>query len=196
MSDRAAPDTDLVTPGKPATREYLVRDPRESDFTGTTIDPDHLPLVSFCIPTKNNEDTLGRCLESIVQQNYPRTEIIIIDGHSEDGTIAIAKKYRTKILTDPGTYGSACQTGIECAQGGIVALFDSDLVIPHRDWLRHAVRYFNYDDRVSSVWPLYTAPPGSPGVEHLYQTKLYRLLMEDRIRNQRSVFGGGNTLFR
>lgn len=158
----------------------------------TTAEP---PLVSFVIPTLNNEDTIERCLRSIIEQDYPNKEIIVIDGHSTDRTLAIAKQYTTKFFWDLGTYGSACQTGIDKARGEIVALFDSDLIIPHRDWLKNAVRYFNYDDRVSSVWPLYRAPPGSPGVEHLYQTSLYRILMEDRIRKNRSVFGGGNTLF-
>lgn len=175
--------------------KYLICNPQQSEFEGNAIDLNNLPTVSFCIATKNNEDTIEKCLNSVVNQNYPHIEIIIIDGYSKDNTLNIAKKYPVKILYDSGTYGSACQTGIENATGEIIALFDSDLIIPHRDWLKNAILFFNYNNRVSSVWPLYTAPPNSPKVEFLYQTKLYWLLMEDRMRNNRSVFGGGNTLF-
>lgn len=175
--------------------EYLVQNPQQSVFEGNTIDLNNLPTVSFCIPTKNSEDTLERCLDSIVNQNYPRIEIIIVDGYSNDTTIDIARKYATNILCDSGTYGSACQTGIDNSHGDIIALVDSDIIIPHREWLRNAIRYFNYNNQVSSVWPLCIAPPDSPKVEYLYQTELHWLLMEDRMRNNRSVFGGGNTLF-
>ena len=175
--------------------EYIVINPQILNFKGNTINFDKLPLVSFCIPTKNNEDTLEKCLKSIKEQNYPSIEIIIIDGYSKDNTIEIAKKFTNKIVYDAGTYGSACQTGIDNSIGEIIALFDSDIIIPHREWLINAIQYFNYDNLVSSVWPLYIAPPNSPKVEYLYQTKLYWLLMNDRIQNNRSVFGGGNTLF-
>jgi glycosyltransferase involved in cell wall biosynthesis len=177
------------------TNRYLVRNPDHSKFTGSNIDPDNLPMVSFCIPTKNNDDTLEACLRSVRAQNYPHFEVIIIDGHSTDGTLEIANRYADTVLFDSGTYGSACQTGIDHSTGAIIALIDSDIEIPHDDWLRNAVAFFNYDDRVSSVWPLYVAPPNSPKFEHLYQTSLYRVLIEDRIEKNRSVFGGGNTLF-
>lgn len=176
-------------------KDYIILNPEISDFTGNTIKNNNFPIVSFCIPTLNNEDTLENCLQSIINQNYPHFEIIIIDGYSKDKTLDIAKKYTNKILFDSGTYGSACQTGIVNSTGEVIALFDSDLIIPHRDWLMNAIQYFNYDNQVSSVWPLVVAPPNSPRVEHLYQTKLHWLLMKDRIQNNRSVFGGGNTLF-
>jgi glycosyltransferase involved in cell wall biosynthesis len=175
--------------------EYIVVNPKISDFTGNTINFDKPPLVSFCIPTLNNEETLENCLKSIVNQNYPQKEIIIIDGNSKDETINIAKKYANKIVYDSGTYGSACQTGVDHSTGQIIALFDSDIIIPHKEWLKNAIQNFNFDNKISSVWPLYIAPPNSPKVEYLYQTKLYWLLMKDRIQNNRSVFGGGNTLF-
>ena len=174
---------------------YLVCNPQESEFKGNNIDLNNLPLVSFCIPTKNNEDTLDNCLRSIKQQNYPKIEIIIIDGYSDDHTVDIAEKYADKIIFDKGTYGSACQSGFELAKGDIIALIDSDIIIPHENWLLNAIQFFNFSDNVSSVWPLYQAPPNASKFSRLYQTNLYPLIIFNRIKNNRGYFGGGNTLF-
>jgi glycosyltransferase involved in cell wall biosynthesis len=174
---------------------YVVVNPGPDPLTAPVVDSRNPPLVSFCVPTKNNEDTLGNCLKSIAAQNYPRIEIIIIDGCSSDRTVEIARAYTDIIVSDPGSYGSACQTGFELARGEIIALFDSDIVIPHAEWLAEAIRYFNYNKNVSTVWPLCVAPPGSTRVAGLYQTKLFRILIEDRIRKPQCVCGGGNALF-
>ena len=63
--------------------DYLVVEPCPDIFSGDTIDLDNPPHVSFCIPTLNNEDTLDECLNSIINQEYPYIELIIVDGHSK-----------------------------------------------------------------------------------------------------------------
>jgi glycosyltransferase involved in cell wall biosynthesis len=175
--------------------EYIIVNPPVETLTARVIDLDDLPLVSFCIPTKNNEETIENCLKSIVSQNYPKLEIIIIDGNSSDNTIQIAKKYTDKIFFDSKGYGSACQIGVEKSSGSIIASIDSDIIVPHKDWLIHAIKFFNYSGDVSTVWPTYVAPPTSSSVAKLY-LKIWKLTTEDRIRNKRSYFGGGNALFR
>jgi glycosyltransferase involved in cell wall biosynthesis len=150
--------------------------------------------VSFCIPTLNNEDTIEACLKSITDQTYPNIEIIIIDGHSKDKTIEIASKYTTKIVYDTGTYGSACQTGIEYSKGLIIGLFDSDIVIPHNKWLINAVQYFNYNNNISTIWPINIAPPNGSLTTRLYFNH-WKIIIEDRIKRRKSVYGGGNSLF-
>ncbi len=47
-------------------------------------------LVSVIIPTKNNCETLLMCLESIKNQSYKKTELIIVDNESLDKTKAFA----------------------------------------------------------------------------------------------------------
>jgi len=176
-------------------RKYIIINPSKNQFEGNSINFDNLPLVSFCIPTKNNEDTLENCLKSIKMQNYPKKEIIVIDGYSSDLTITISERYADKILYDAGTYGSACQTGLEASSGEIIASIDSDIIIPHKNWLINAVQFFNYHQKVSSVWPLYEAPPHASSFARLYQTHLYKIFIESRIKRSISYFGGGNTLF-
>jgi glycosyltransferase involved in cell wall biosynthesis len=175
-------------------RSYLVKDPADSQLDADVIDMNCLPKVSFCIPTLNNEDTIDRCLKSISDQDYPDIEIIIVDGYSRDRTVDISLEYTSNIYHDSGTYGSACQTGVEHSKGCIIALFDSDIILPHCNWLKDAVKYFNYSDRVSTVWPLCVAPPNASLFQRLYQTNMHGILIENRIANNHGLFGGGNSL--
>lgn len=175
------------------TEHYVVIEPPESEFMGNQIDFKNLPRVSFCVPTLNNEETLEAALKSYVSQEYPDIEIIIVDGHSKDKTIEIAKRYTNKIYFDDGTLGSATQTAVEKSSGEIIVIIDSDIIIPHKKWLINAIRYFNYSDKVSTVWPMNLAPPKSSLTTRLY-FNYWQVLMEDRIKKRRSLFGGGNSL--
>ncbi len=54
-----------------------------------------IPLVSIIIPCRNEEKFIGKCLESIIGQDYPHEnlEVLVVDGMSEDGTRGIIEKY-------------------------------------------------------------------------------------------------------
>ena len=173
---------------------YIICNPSKQNFQGNQINIQELPRVSFCIPTFNNEETIDACLFSIASQKYPNFEIIIVDGYSNDNTINIAKKYTDKIFFERGFVGRARQKSIQEAEGEILAIFDSDIVIPHENWLLNAVQYFNYSNNVSTVWPLLVAPPNSSKIAKLYQTNLHKVLIYDRIKNNRGLFGGGTSL--
>jgi chlorobactene glucosyltransferase len=47
---------------------------------------EELPFVSVIVPARNEEDKVGRCLQSLAQQEYPHYEIVIIDDRSTDAT--------------------------------------------------------------------------------------------------------------
>jgi glycosyltransferase involved in cell wall biosynthesis len=51
------------------------------------------PLVSVIVPTYRSSATLEDCLVSIRKQDYPAIELIVVDNHSADATVEIAKKY-------------------------------------------------------------------------------------------------------
>lgn len=175
--------------------EYLVCDPPKDTLIFPIVDLNNLPCVSFCIPTLNNEETIENCLKSIVAQDYPNIEIIIVDGYSSDNTIQIVQKYTNKIFYDSGLLGSARQTGVDNSKGGIIALFDSDLIIPHSNWLKNTIKYFNYSTKVCCVWPICMAPPNASAFAQLYQTYFYRLIIDNRIKTGKSYYGSGNSLF-
>ena len=51
------------------------------------------PLFTIATVTYNAVETLGRTLESVAQQDYPRIEHLIIDGCSSDGTLSLVQRY-------------------------------------------------------------------------------------------------------
>lgn len=102
--------------------------------------------VSILIPTLNAARVLGNCLASIAGQDYPKNkvEILVADGGSTDQTRKIAKRYQAKIHENPLRTGEAGKAmALRRAQGRLVALFDSDNVLPTKDWLRRMVEPFS-----------------------------------------------------
>ncbi|WP_161569782.1 glycosyltransferase [Natronorubrum bangense] len=178
-----------------ATDPYVVVDPTPESLTADVVNPDELPAVSVCIPTYNSEETIERCLQSITKQEYSDVEIVVIDGGSNDQTTAIAQRFADEVVIDTGPLGSARQTGLERSSGELVALFDSDIYLPASGWLRRAVKYFNYDEQVSTVWPVLVPPPSSSPISKAY-ARHFNLILEDRIRNEVGLLGLGNALFR
>ena len=174
--------------------DYVVVDPPSDALTAGLISLRNPPRVSFCVPTLNNEKTIDSCLRSIVTQDYPYIETIIVDGGSSDGTVEIAKAYTDRILVDTGTLGSATQTAIDHSTGEVIAIFDDDIVIPHSGWLGHVIQYFNYSERVSTVWPMVVAPRDAALTTRLYNN-IYRNNVQDRVSKQRGNCGGGNSLY-
>lgn len=55
--------------------------------------PDTTPLVSVLIPLYNHARYIKRCLDSILEDGYPRIEIIIIDDGSKDDSVALAQQW-------------------------------------------------------------------------------------------------------
>ena len=48
--------------------------------------PTDAPLISICIPARNEERNIGRCVEALLAQTYPNFEIIVLDDRSTDST--------------------------------------------------------------------------------------------------------------
>jgi len=107
------------------------------------------PKVSVIIPARNQVDKIEQCLKAVFSQSYKPCEVIVVDGHSTDGTVKKALKFPVKILhenfhnTRERNRSGACQVGIENAQGEYVAFTDADCV-PSREWLEILLREFNH----------------------------------------------------
>jgi glycosyltransferase len=87
--------------------------------------------ISIITPTYNSVKTIGRTISSIIDQNYPELEYIIIDGGSNDGTLEIIKNYQNKInlkLTSEPDQGifDAMNKGIRLATGDVIGILNSD----------------------------------------------------------------------
>lgn len=87
------------------------------------------PVVSIIIPTKNSAKTLATCLDSIVNQYYKNIEIIIIDNHSTDNTMEIARRYTNAIHTYGPERSFQINYGVQMASGKYIYRVDSDFVL-------------------------------------------------------------------
>ncbi|RPI11975.1 MAG: glycosyltransferase family 2 protein [Acidobacteriales bacterium] len=90
--------------------------------------PEPLPLVSVIIPVYNGNRFLGDALRSVVRQEYPALEIIVVDDGSTDGSAQNAAAFAgVRCLSQPNQGpGVARNAGIEQARGEIIALLDQD----------------------------------------------------------------------
>jgi glycosyltransferase involved in cell wall biosynthesis len=84
-------------------------------------------IITICY---NREATIGKAIESVLKQDYPYIEYIVIDGNSTDDTTAIIQSYEDKISTfvsepDQGMY-DALNKGLRLATGDIIGLMHSD----------------------------------------------------------------------
>jgi len=98
------------------------------------IDP---PLVSVLVPARNEERNIGRCVRSLLDQDYPRLEVLVLDDDSNDGTAAIVEELaqrdsRLRLLRGqplpPDWHGKAyaCYQLARAARGEWLLFTDAD----------------------------------------------------------------------
>ena len=102
--------------------------------------------VSIITVTYNSGKYLEDCIESVVKQRYKNIEHIIVDGKSNDNTLAIIKKYESHISkwiseTDKGMY-DAINKGIVMATGDIIGILNSDDMLDTDDVISSIVKAF------------------------------------------------------
>lgn len=86
-----------------------------------------LPVVTIIVTTKNNETTIGACLESIVKQTYTSIELIVVDNNSTDKTKDIAHQY-TDLVYNVGPERSAQRNyAAALSNGDYLMIIDSDM---------------------------------------------------------------------
>lgn len=90
-------------------------------------------LVSIITPVYNAERFIKETVQSIIEQKYDKFELLLVDDHSTDNSLAIVSKFaeadsRIKILQTPHNSGAAVarNIGLENATGQYVAFVDSD----------------------------------------------------------------------
>jgi GT2 family glycosyltransferase len=117
------------------------------------------PPVSVVVCSFNGAETLRDCFDGLRELDYPAFEVIVVDDGSTDGTTGIAEAYGFRVIRTPHLgLSSARNTGIEAAEGEIVAFLDAD-AWPDPNWLKYLVFALTTSEDVGVGGPN-IAPPG------------------------------------
>jgi cellulose synthase/poly-beta-1,6-N-acetylglucosamine synthase-like glycosyltransferase len=114
---------------------------------------EEFPKFSIIVPAKDEEVVICRCLNGLLDLDYPKDkmEIIIVDGDSTDSTGKVCSEFIAKypeifkIIIEKESKGKpvALNLALPYVTGEIVGTFDADS-LPDKEVLRKAASYFNY----------------------------------------------------
>lgn len=102
------------------------------------INEDYKPFVSIMIPAHNEEGVITNTVENILQLNYEKFEIIVIDDRSSDNTASVIKDLETKydkvkaLLRQQGAFpgkSAVLNDAFKIAKGDAVLVFDADATV-------------------------------------------------------------------
>jgi chlorobactene glucosyltransferase len=128
----------------------------------------HLPFVSIIVPARNEQDNIERCILSLLAQDYPSFEIIVVDDNSIDKTLRIVQDvksrvrglredsslpmHKLKIITvteKPETWTGktwASEQGYSHSTGNILLFTDADTYYKGKDVISRAVSYMQKEN--------------------------------------------------
>ncbi len=111
-------------------------------------------LVSIVIPAYNGAETLPQCLEACLAQDYPNTEVIVVNDGSTDATSEVAARFEGVVVVSQENQGPAAARnhGARVARGDVLAYTDADC-IPRPEWISALVA--RLDDDVVAVGGTY-----------------------------------------
>ena len=122
--------------------------------------------LSVVVPTRNEADNIGRCVESIRSNTVQPHEILVVDGLSTDSTFGIAKSLGVEVHHNPARHAAGARNvGIREATGDVVVFTDADCV-PRSDWLAEIRRAFETDAELTGL--------GGPIVASVPRTRIER----------------------
>lgn len=109
--------------------------------------PEHAPLVSIIVPTRNKHELVEVCVQSIWEKTrYPHFEIVLVDNGSDD-PLALAcfdrlvaeGKIRLVRYDKPFNYSAINNFGVTQARGTVLCLLNNDIEVISPDWLKDMV---------------------------------------------------------
>ena len=139
-----------------------------------------LPKITIVTPSFNQRPFLEECIDSILSQDYPNLEYIIMDGGSFDGSVDIIRKHEKHLaywqsMADGGQY-AAINAGFLRSRGSIMTWLNSDdrmhnhalLIVASVFQQRSDVRWLmgrpnGFDEHATRLWVFDDLPKWSRG---------------------------------
>ena len=123
--------------------------------------------ISIIIPARNEQENIGNCLQSIIEQSYPAHlfEVLVVDDHSTDNTAAIIKSYAShnvKLISlkdfisanEINSYKKkAIEISIQQSNGELIVTSDADCIFP-KNWLTTIADFYETKRPVFIVMPV------------------------------------------
>jgi len=120
------------------------------------IAPNLKPTISIITVCYFSEATIESTIQSVLSQDYPQIEYIIVDGGSKDRTLEIIAKYSeniSKLISEPdkGIY-DAMNKGIKLATGDIIGILNSDDIFYTSSIISDVASAFTNDLEIAAVY--------------------------------------------
>lgn len=120
------------------------------------LDQHDKPLVSIITPSFNQARFIEQTIQSVLWQDYPNLEYLIVDGGSTDNSVEIIKSYAHRIkwwISEPDKgQADAINKGFHQAHGEIIAWINSDDLYYRSDVVSHAVLTLLSNPNVGMVY--------------------------------------------
>lgn len=146
-----------------------------------------MPTLAVVIPTRNEEAALPATLTSLGQQTEPAERVVVVDGGSQDATVAVARHGGAEVLTSdtPGR-GNQIARGVAAVAEAVVLVAHADMIFPPEALAR--VRQALRDDPA--------CPGGCLGHRFASGRRVYRLIeWYDAFRARRGESYGDQAQF-
>jgi len=102
-----------------------------TEANGHTADPEReLPRISIVVPTRNEAPGIGGLLRSLAPLRDRGHEVIVVDGGSEDGTVAAAAGLADAVIEAPRGRARQMNAGAERARGEVLWFLHADSAVP------------------------------------------------------------------
>lgn len=150
------------------------------------------PLVSIIVPVYNVQNSVARCLESVLAQTWKEIEVIVLNDGSTDGSLAICEQFRRKdpriTLIDKPNAGLSMtrNDGMKVAKGKYVQFVDSDDLL-EPDFTENMVRAAEANSADLVISPYWMALPPemvNPGEGEKLATFYFNVVWNKLYRRQ------------
>ena len=156
--------------------------------------------VSVIIAARNEEKNIKDCLTSIIDQNYPNFEVILIDDHSTDKTISISQTLRLEFpdlqIIRAKNHGKkfAIQQGIHQAQNEYLLFTDADCQPRSANWISKMISYFDQETSFVLGYSPYRSKRNLTNYLQRYETLLTACLYVSAVHFYKPYMAVGRNL--